>query len=129
MSVSYFSSATQSVHVDNTYQAYLSDPENNNTFLQAFASLDQSLTSLEEQTTTPGKSRLATTTCHHFSQGTFASHCPHCFTMTPSLSIPRTRMGGLLCRVPLPYTVPPAFALGGRIGCGVAIKPTCLHVV
>jgi hypothetical protein len=31
MSVSYFSSATQSVHVDNPYQAYLSDPENNNT--------------------------------------------------------------------------------------------------
>jgi hypothetical protein len=48
MSVSYFSSATQSVHVDNTYQAYLSDPENQNTLLQAFASFDQSLTALEE---------------------------------------------------------------------------------
>ena len=127
MSVSYFSSATQSVHVDNTYQAYLSDPENNNTFLQAFVSFDQSLTALKEQITTLGKYRLATT-CYHISQGTYDLYCPQCLRMTPSLSIPRTRMGGLLCRVPLPYTVPPAFALGGRIGCGVAIKPTCLHV-
>jgi hypothetical protein len=39
MSVSYFSSATQSVHVDNPYQAYLSDPENNNTSFTSICQL------------------------------------------------------------------------------------------
>jgi hypothetical protein len=53
MSVSYFSSATQSEYVDNTYQAYLSDPENYNTSLQAFVSFDQLLTTFEEQIATP----------------------------------------------------------------------------
>lgn len=128
MSVSYFSSATQSVHVDNTYQAYLSDPENNNTSLQAFVSFDPLLTAFQEQNPALGKHRLANT-YHHTSQGTCPLYCPHCLRMTPSLSIPRTRMGGLICRVPLPYTVPSAFALDGRIGCGVAIKTMCLHVV
>lgn len=50
---------------------------------------------------------------------------PQRLRMTPSLSIPRTRMGGLICRVPLPYTVPSAFALDGMIGCGVTIKAVC----
>jgi hypothetical protein len=38
MSVSYFSSATQSVHVDNTYQAYLSDPDKAIFIYQSFIS-------------------------------------------------------------------------------------------
>ena len=39
MSVSYFSSATQSVHVDNTYQAYLSDTDKATLTLQSFVVL------------------------------------------------------------------------------------------
>jgi hypothetical protein len=39
MSVSYFSSATQSVHVDNTYQAYLSDPDKAILTIQSFISM------------------------------------------------------------------------------------------
>ena len=70
-------SLTYPQNVDNMWitptKAYLSDPENHNTFLQALASLDQSLTTLEEYITTLGNHRLATI-CRHLPQGTFALH-------------------------------------------------------
>lgn len=73
--------------------------------------------------------RFAVATCSQFEtnhiQGTSALSYPPRLRMTPSLSIPRTRMGGLFCRVPLPYTVPAVLALVGMIGCGVAIKASC----